>query len=397
MIWRALAVVVGIPALLLSQIPPSEKLDPADEQPFHDEIHRLEKLLDTVGDRCTVLYALARTWAAGHQYRAAMDTLEKAAALKVGLDPSNDDIFAKLRGTKEFERLLGQIRVDSPPIVNSVTAFTIDEPDLFPEGIAFGSRHKLFFLGSTTKHKIVACTPDGACRPFAQDGLGSVLGVRADPRDGSLWATSNGDAESALIHYAVPSGKLIRKYPRSGKHLFNDIAIDRQGNVFVTDTREATVYWVARKTDALEILAPALKVQAANGIALSEQGRAKLYISSFPDGITVIDIASKSSHPIAHPANLCLGTIDGLYFFAGSLYAIQNGIMVHRVVRLHLSPGLNTIDRFDILERRNPLFNGGPTTAAIAEGALYYMANPQLDSKPGVKPVPIKILKVLLP
>jgi len=390
---RVLAIALIIPALVFCQIPPSEKLDVSDERPFHEEIRRLEKLLDTAGDRCTVLYGLARTWAAGHQYREAMDTLEKVVALKVGLDPSNDEIFAKLRGTREFTAVLEQIEKDTPPIVTSRPAFTVNEPDLAPEGIAYDAKHKLFFLGSTTKHKIVACTPVGACRTFATESLGSVLGVRVDPLDGTLWATSNADNEAALVHHRVPSGKLVRRYSLSGKHLFNDLAIDRSGNLFVTDTRASTVYWIPRKTGQLEILSPTLKVEAANGIAASED---KLYVSSFPAGITVVDIATRSSHPIGHPANLCLATIDGLYTFRGNLYAIQNGIMVHRIIRLHLSQDGNAIDRIDILDRRNPLFNGGPTTAAIAEGALYYAANPQLNKSPS-KPEPIKILKITLP
>lgn len=398
-LFLRVALLFGLATVLLCQIPADEKLDAKDEQPFHDEIHRLEKLLDTAGDRCTVLYALARTWAAGHQYREAIDTLQKVVALKVGLDPSGDDIFGKLRGTKEFEQLLRQVRQDTPPINKSGVLFRIDEPDLFPEGIAYDRRHKSFFFGSTTKHKIIECARNGACQSFAAAGLDSVLGLKVDPRNDMLWATSNSNTGSALLHYQIPSGKLLARYSVKGAHLFNDIDIDGQGDIFITDTRGATVYWISHKTDRLELFDPTLKVQAANGIAANGQ---KLYISSFPDGITVVDISTKASHPIEHPRTLCLATIDGLYFFDGSLYAIQNGIMVHRLARFHLTQDLNVIDGFDILERRNPLFNGGPTTAAVSGGALYYMANPQLDKvqdgkiKPGVRLDPIRILKLKL-
>src|SRR5271155_1017383 len=138
---------------LFFQLPPSEKLSPEGSKFFKAEIHRIEQLQKTANDKSTVLYALARTWAAGGQFREAMDTLNKAAALNVGLDPSNDKIFDKLHATTEYQTLLNKIRDDTPPIVHSRLAFTIPEQGLSPEGIAYGRNR--FYLGSTTKHKII--------------------------------------------------------------------------------------------------------------------------------------------------------------------------------------------------------------------------------------------------
>jgi hypothetical protein len=199
----------------------------------------------------------------------------------------------------------------------------------------------------------------------------------------------------------MPSGKLIRKYPLDPprrRHVANDLVIDKQGNVFLTDTAgDPPLYWLPHNADRLEVFNPKLTVTNTNGIAISDQPSPKLYVASFPDGITVIDIASKSFHAIAHPPDLCLASIDGLYFFNGSLYAIQNGVMVHRIVRLRLDRDLDAITNFDILERRNPLFDGGPTTAAIAGHQLYFVANPQLDNKPDRATNPLRILRIALP
>jgi hypothetical protein len=352
-----------------------QKPSPEDSKFFLEEIHRVEKLLDTANDKSTVLYALARTWAAGGEYREAMETLKKAAALNVGLDPTNDKIFEKLHTTADYKDLLAKIRAGTPPIVNSQVAFTIQEQGLSPEGIAYDPSRNRFYLGSTTKHKIIECTPAGACRDFAT-GVGEVLGLKI--HNGTLWAAST----TALFHLSIPSGKLIHKY--TGGRLFNDLAIDKQGDVFITDTQAAAVYWINHATDRLQLLNPALKVEAANGIALSDDGR-KLYIAGFPEGITVVDLPSGKFHPIPHSADLCLATIDGLAFFEGALIAIQNGIMTHRVARYNLTPDLNAIAGFKILERRNPLFDG-PTTGAIANGSFYFMANTNDD--------PIKILQL---
>jgi hypothetical protein len=168
--------------------------------------------------------------------------------------------------------------------------------------------------------------------------------------------------------------------------------------VFVTDSRGDTVYWVSASTGRLEIFDPKLKVESANGIALSSDDKT-LYVAGFPDGLTVVDVASKTSHAMGHPPDLCLGNIDGLSFFNGSLIAIQNGVMTPRVVRYRLAKDLKSIESFEVLERRNPLFQG-ITTGAMADGVFYFMANTQLDKvaggriKPNVRLEPVKILRI---
>jgi hypothetical protein len=324
--------------------------------------------------------------------------------LNAGLDPSNDDAFRKLRGTVEYNLLMRKVRDNTPAVANSKPAFTFDDGELLPEGIAWDSRRKRFFLGSTWKHYIVECTATGDCRPLVkegQDGLYEVLGVKVDPRDRTVWAVSNAAGDSGLFHFDAPSGNLIRKYTLSRvteAHLFNDLAISSQGDVFVTDTRAGTLYWVSAATGRLEIFDPKLKVEAANGIALSSDDKT-LYVAGFPDGITVVNVALKTFHAIGHPPDLCLGNIDGLSYFNGSLIAIQNGVMTPRVARYRLAADGNNIESFEVLERRNPLFEG-LTTGTMADGAFYFMANTQLDKvaggriKPGVQLNPVKILRI---
>jgi DNA-binding beta-propeller fold protein YncE len=289
-------------------------------------------------------------------------------------------------------------------VLNSHAAFTIAQSDLVPEGIAWDSFRKQFYLGSTYKPKIVACTAAGDCQPLVregQSGLAPILGVRVDPNDGTLWAAANGDSESAVWHFAVPSGKPIRKYTLSHKtesHLLNDLVVGSLGDVFVTDTRAGAIYRISRRTDRLELLNPALRIPAANGIAVSDDSQ-YLYAAGFGDGITVVDLKSGSFRAIAHTPDLCLATIDGLYFYRGSLIAIQNGLMAHRVIRCYFARDPARIARFEVLERRNPLFEG-ITTGAIADGAFYFMANTQIDKVRAGRIVsntplePIRVLKI---
>ena len=370
----------------LLQLPPSEKLSPEDSRDFHAEIRRLERLLVTAGDKSAIEYALARTWASGGQYREATAALEKVTELNAGLDPSPDKIFTKLHGTREYEAIIRRIKDQSPPIVRSRSAFTLGEKGLAPEGIAYDPQQKRFFFGGTLKPVITGCDLAGKCTPLVNDpALGEVLGLKVDPTSRTLWAAGHNDAGTTLLHFDVTSGALLGKYSLAGNHLFNDLVLNAQGDVFVTDTRGETAYWLSRRANRLEALHPALRINAANGIAISPDDK-KLFVAGFPDGITVIDLPTRQFRAIAHPPDLCLATIDGLTFYKDSLIAIQNGAMVPRVVRLYLAKDLTGIGHFEILERRNPLFDG-ITTGAIAGDVFYFMAN-------ALSPNPTRILGI---
>jgi hypothetical protein len=65
-----------------------------------------------------------------------------------------------------------------------------------------------------------------------------------------------------------------------------------------------------------------------------------MYVSTFPDGITVVDLKTHAATPIARPTGVCLATIDGLYFYSGVPIAIQNGFMTPRVARFQLTRDL---------------------------------------------------------
>jgi hypothetical protein len=67
--------------------------------------------------------------------------------------------------------------------------------------------------------------------------------------------------------------------------------------------------------------------------------------------------------------------------------------MTPRVARLVLTPDLRGIKGFEVLEQRNPLFDG-VTTGVVVGNDFYYMANIQDDRKSGFKP--IAILRVRL-
>jgi sugar lactone lactonase YvrE len=116
-------------------------------------------------------------------------------------------------------------------------------------------------------------------------GPGILLDLKPDA-DG-LWLLSNADQESALVHYDLASARVVHKYTiaRPG-HTFNDLVIAPASDVYLTDARANAVCYLAKGAPDLTKLQE--RFEFANGIALSSNG-SLLYVSTFPDGITVLD------------------------------------------------------------------------------------------------------------
>jgi hypothetical protein len=364
----------------------------------------LEKLLATAAEPGIVMVEIARRYAIGGDRKQALAWFEKAATLNPEYTPEFDRDFEAMAALPEFQPLVERARKASPPVRRSALAFTVAESDLIPEGLAWDVTSKKLYLGSINKHKIVEIASDGVVRDFitaGRDGIGSVVGMKVDPRTNTLWANSLSDTEGSVVfHYDLATGRLIEKYVRPADLLFNDLEVTSRGDVFVTATRAQALYWISAKTGKLEEWRPGLELRDANGIALSSDQK-RLFIATFPDGVTVIDLESGSVRGLAHPASVTLAAIDGLYFHRNSLIAVQNGCIAHRVVRFFLNPALDRVEKAEVLERGNPLFDI-PTTGAVAGDTFYFVANSQLHNY-GAKGIvdraklrPISILKLKL-
>ena len=92
-----------------------------------------------------------------------------------------------------------------------------------------------------------------------------VLGMKADPARGSLWAcTADGDPatgantarRSALFRFDLATGKMRQKIPSppGGRHLFNDLAISSGCDIYLTDSEEGRVYRLRPGADAVVAL-----------------------------------------------------------------------------------------------------------------------------------------------
>jgi hypothetical protein len=128
--------------------------------------------------------------------------------------------------------------------------------------------------------------------------------------------------------------------------------------------------------DGIEPL-PADTVPQANGIAVSSDDRV-LFVAGWL-GVARVGIASRRVKMLSKPRSISDAGLDGMYFYKGSLVGIQNpDLHPGRVMRYSLNSAMDQIERAEVLESYNPLFEV-PTTGTLVEDSLYFMANTQVD------------------
>ncbi len=279
---------------------------------------------------------------------------------------------------------------------HSRVAFRIEDRELIPEGIAYDPRARTFYVGSTYLRKIVSVDGKGVVRDFtgeAQEGLLGVVGMKVDARRRLLWAVSTNAGGgmpgkglgrdclgcSAVFKYDLGKGKLIKKYALSNKpnvHFLNDLTINSRGDAFITDTVTGDIYLITRGKDELELFVNLGQQAFPNGIDLS--GDEKHLFVAAAGGVRVVNLRDKKSRTLKLHDGVSPVVIDGLYFYKGSLIAIQPFADQRKVVRYHLDKEANAVSKVEVIEPEHPLFNQ-PTTGVIVGKDFYYIANSQLQ------------------
>src|SRR4051812_7682238 len=84
-----------------------------------------------------LLYNLAAAYALNEQTKEAVFRLEKLARMKLTYRAADDDDFALIRETSEFQAVIKMFEANASPLVRSIEALKINEKGLVPESVAF--------------------------------------------------------------------------------------------------------------------------------------------------------------------------------------------------------------------------------------------------------------------
>lgn len=285
--------------------------------------------------------------------------------------------------------------VDRSPLVRGRVAFALQDRELIPESVAYDHKERAYYVGSMYKRKIVKVTPDGRQADFvsaAADGLWGVLGMKVDAERRELWANAcnlndrrppmipDDEAtrgQGGAFRYNLDTGKLIAKYTvgwQMAPRCFNDLVITPDGSVYFSSGPDG-VYRLRPGETRVEVFVE--YPSFINGIAASDDG-ARLFLGDYR-GVQVMDVATRIARPLSVPEGESLAGIDGLYVRGRTLVAIQNGRrnQPERLLQAELSPSLDAVTCFTVLERDRPDYDI-PTTGVLVGNEIYYVASSQL-------------------
>ena len=362
---------------------------------FGSYLAAMEKAVALRPRQPTYLYHLAGAEALSGHVSKALGWLKRVAAMGMVFPASADKDLVSLKGTAEFDRILQQFRQNDRPVGKGRPLFRVPRKGLIAEGLARDPASGDFFLGSVRQRAILRI--DAASfqvKEFSGPGepLAGVFGMKVDPGRGTLWACSSVVAEmegfrreeagsAEVLSYDLKSGKLLAEYPvpqGSGRHVFGDLALDRSGNVYVSDSASPGIWILRAGASTLEPFLVPGPFTSPQGLDLSADGKS-LFLADYSAGIFRVDVARKTAALMASPENVTLLGIDGIYRHGTGLVAVQNGTEPSRVVGLRLDQGARRVERLIVLQAGTEKLSA-PTLGVVAGNRFYVVANSEWEA-----------------
>jgi len=295
--------------------------------------------------------------------------------------------LASVKDRPDFQKLLTLQNELNATVVRSDTAFVLTERSIHAESVAVDPKTGTCFIGGVHGRKIVAVDAKGNNKDLTkpgEHGLTAVLGLRMDPDGRSLWACSspmeemaNYDslAPSKVIRLEIQTGKLLAQFELPGKHVFGDMVIGPDKQVFVSDSRTNEIYKVNEKSGKLDLFFADTEFWNIQGLTFSSDGK-YLFVSDYIKGPYRLELSTRKLLKIKSNVENSLKGIDGMLFYEGTLIVLQNGTAPFRAMRFTLNGAQDTIVKAEIIDQGHPALNE-PTQGTIVGNTLYYVANSQ--------------------
>lgn len=352
-------------------------------------LERLTRLLPNAGD---LRLKLAATYATDEDKAKTYDLLIKMINQGYAYDLSKDPAFKDAKETRVWDYIVENFARNAKPYGEGKVAFELPKGDTLLESIAWDPKRKQFLVGSVREGKIHLADKNGKLADFinadAEHGLWGVFALAVDSAHDRLYAVSNGvpqyqgfsadiAGKADLLAFSLASGKLLNKYDLPADnlhHVLTNIAVDGKGGVYVADGINSQIYRL--DNGSLRLLLGNPSLSGIRGMTVTPDGKT-LYFADPALGIFGVDLSKGAPfNPAYNPQKLVLGGIDGLYWYKGTLVAIQGGMVPERVIRLKLSDDGRSIVSVTPLDAAQPAFES-PTTGTVAGDDLYFIANSQ--------------------
>jgi hypothetical protein len=284
------------------------------------------------------------------------------------------------------------------------STYTIPGDAVFPEGIGY-ERGKSFYVSSTSDGTIFKGTiGKRALKPYLPGGAdGRTTAVGVEAALGRLYIA--GGATGQIWIYEK-TGSLGRRYETGSGGFLNDVAVTRDGDVYVTDSMRPYLYLIDGPNIDVgggftEPLEPFLTLDEKagydgspgfkwNGIVATPNGRNLITVHSSRGELYRVDtVRDRVSKIDTGGADLTNG--DGLVLNGSTLYVVRN--QNERIVEMRLNRSLTRARQRRSFTDPSFMF---PTTAALTKGRLL-VVNSQFDKRGGSPELPFTVSSVKRP
>ena len=374
-------------------------------------LEKIRAASDLRPDHPTLLYFLSAALTLNGSHDAALDVLERVAAMGMVYSPEKEPDFAPLASSPRFRQLVETFACHASPMGTENVAASIDEEGLIPEGVARDARKNVFFVSSVRRGTLWRVAPGKESTTLVDSYPLALMGLAFDPRRNLIWAAAAGvpqregiSAEnrgrSKLVGVDAASGRIVHELdaPGPGPHLLGDVAISARGVVVATDSRTNELY--REHNGALRVFSSG-PYASLQGVAWTPRGDA-IYAADYSLGIFHVDPATGDARLLTPPRDTTLLGVDGIYMAGNStMIAVQNGVNPNRVIRISLDRK-RAIRKVETLAANLPSMNE-PALATVDAGRFFFIANGHwgvVDEegvpREGVKAEPAKILELNL-
>ena len=279
------------------------------------------------------------------------------------------------------------------PLANAeVAVITAERGGFIPEGIEYDEDNGRFLTGSLAEGTIFVIERDGRVVPFIRDPeLVSSVGIEADEsHDRLLVANSNSavfNDQNAMGHaklgvYHLTSGERLAMVDLGatigpgGRHFANDLTVDGEGNVYVTDSFANAIYRVTPEYQATVMHRFTDLPQDAllNGIVYHTGGYLLAVAGDRIYKVPVANPPGTTQVNVSEP----VGGQDGIVLTAdGRLVATSNSQSEPRLVAFASSDNWMSAQRVGVA-----ILNGQATTAAIVGDEIWAVHPHFADAEP---------------
>ena len=328
-------------------------------------------------------YNLAAAYALNMKSDKAIPILKKIVLMDGNSGFADDADFASLRALPEYRDVLSLKATVLKPVETSQKVVTLSEKNLHPEGLYYLKKKKLWLAGSIRKGKIVTFdSKTGKCADWLDTDY-PVFSLKADADEKYLWAVTSAveemegykpemEGRGEVLKINLKTKAIESRYTVGGKHVYGDLAVAKNGTVYVSDSYNPTIYRIVD-----DAMAPWYSINGGfnnfQGICLNAD-ESKVYLADYFNGIAEIPVGDPSQRRwLSFPAGTIQKGIDGIAWNDGSIVAIYNGVKPIRIIRYFLEAAGN-IGRYQVIDNNRPEFNE-PTIPHVVKDKCYFFAN----------------------